>query len=182
MRTETPLMTAEEFFEQYGSGGYELIDGRVVETTPTGARKGSVGSNTAYQLQSFLERTDLGHGFSNDTLFVLRKNPDTLRGPDLCYASYKILPTLDEPDGPLRVAPEVTFEILSPSDVWSDVVATANEYMKTGVQVAIVLDPQTQTATIFRPNSAPQNLEANDELTIPDHLPGFAVPVRRFFE
>ncbi len=177
-----PLMTAEDFFRDYGSGGYELIEGRVVENAMPGGKHGKACVKAGYFLQLFLDRNPIGHAFGNDTLFVIRRRPDTLRGPDVCFASYAKLPADAVPDGPLDISPEVTFEVRSPSDSWNEVTAKALDYFKAGVLVAVVLDPSNRSVTVFRPNAIPQKLEGDAVLTIPDHLPGYEVPVQRFFQ
>jgi len=48
--------------------------------------------------------------------------------------------------------------------------------------VVLVLDPPSASALVFRENEPPQRFSIGDELTISDILPGFAVPVKRFFE
>ena len=47
--------------------------------------------------------------------------------------------------------------------------------------VVIVLDPDPETAHVFRPDQPPRVLGPDDELTVPDLLGDFRVAVRRFF-
>jgi hypothetical protein len=44
-----------------------------------------------------------------------------------------------------------------------------------------VLDQQTETAHLYYPDEAPRILTADQELTLPEVLPGFRVAVSRFF-
>ena len=49
--------------------------------------------------------------------------------------------------------------------------------------VVLVLDPAIEAVTIYRETEdIPQRFSNGDELTLPDLLPGFTVPVRKFFE
>jgi hypothetical protein len=59
--------------------------------------------------------------------------------------------------------------------------AKVGEYLEAGVGVVCVLDPQTEVLHIYAEDKD-EELHGGDELTIPDHLPGLRVPVRRFFE
>ena len=178
-----PLMTGEDFFRDYGSGGYELIDGRVVENAMPGGEHGISCLSVGFYLKLFLMDNPIGRGFGNDTFFYLRRKPDTIRGPDVFFVSHAKIPAnATVPKGTLTVIPEVTFEVRSPSDSWNEATAKAFEYLSAGVQVAVVFDPDNRTATIFRPDAKPETLKADETLTIPDHLPGFSVPVHRFFE
>lgn len=51
-----------------------------------------------------------------------------------------------------------------------------------GVQVVVILDPPTESASVYRPGTRQDIFEKDQTLTLPDVLPGFAVPVARFFE
>ena len=58
----------------------------------------------------------------------------------------------------------------------------AHTYLDAGVRLVLVLDPEHDSAGIYRPDELPQRMHNGDVLTLPDVLPGFAVPVARFFE
>lgn len=176
------LLTADEFFEQYGNGGYELIDGIVTEVPMPGFKHGKVAIKVGRLVGNFVEEHNLGHVAGNDTLFQLRRGPDTLRGPDVLFVSYAKQPATDVPDGPLTVIPELVFEVRSPSDPWTEVFETMLDYLKAGVGVVVILDPKTKTASVFRPNDLQDTFQADQTLTIPDVLPGFAVVVGTLFE
>jgi len=176
------LLTAEEFYTRYGRGGYALVKGVVTEVSMPGGRHGKVCVKVAYELEAFVRANPLGHVMSNDTLVVLRRGPDTTRGSDVCFVSFDTLPKESVPDGPLTVIPELVFEVRSPSDPWTEVIEKMLDYLKAGVKVVVILDPKTQSASVFRPQDRQEMLEADQTLTIPDVLPGFAVVVGRFFE
>lgn len=78
--------------------------------------------------------------------------------------------------------PELVIEVKSPSDLWTEVLAKVVDYIRAGVRVVIVLDPATESASAFRSDTRQETFERDRELTVPDVLPGFAVPVARFFE
>jgi len=86
------------------------------------------------------------------------------------------------PEGLLDVVPELVFEVRSPSDLWTDMIAKMLEYLSAGVSVVVILDPKTKSASVFRPSDRQDVIEADGTLTVPDVLPGFAVPVRSLFE
>lgn len=180
--TAPPLVTVEQFFREHGDGGFELVKGRVIEVPMPGAKHGKVCQKVTRLVGNYVEEHSLGHVMLNDTLIVLRRGPDTSRGADVCFVSYAKLPPGDVPDGPLEVIPELVFEVRSPSDSWTDAIEKMIDYLKAGVQVVIIFDPKTTSATLFRSDVRQEMFEAGDTLTVPDLLPGFAVPVRQFFE
>ena len=83
--------------------------------------------------------------------------------------------------GYLDVVPDLVVEVRSADDRWGDILAKVHEYLDAGVGVVIVLDPEPETAHVFRSDQPPQELGPDDELTVPDLLGDFRVAVRRFF-
>jgi len=177
-----PLLTAEEFVRRYPKHWVELVDGVVKEVAMPGFEHGMVNSNTAYFISDHVRRNDMGRVVGNDTYFVTRRDPYTVRGMDVAYISYSRLPKGPVPRGALEVAPELVVEVRSLSDAWTDVFAKVEEYITAGVDVVIVLDPEKRTASTCRLNADQADFHVGDTLTIPDVLPGFAVPVAGLFE
>jgi Uma2 family endonuclease len=175
-------LTAEEFVARHGGDYVELIDG-VVEPIPMPQPlHGRVCTRAARFLDEFVENHQLGVLCSNDTFVLVRRNPDRVRGADVAYWRKSMLPEGQVPEGLIETPPELCVEVASPSNAWSDVFIKVGEYLKAGVRAVLVLDPDSVTASVYRENEFQQIFDNGDELTIPDVLPGFAVPVRRFFE
>ena len=177
------LLTAEEFFRGYAGQPYELVRGRPVEVPMAGGKHGTVCGWVSYFLLQYAVGAGTGRVMSNDTLLVTRRNPDGSRGMDVCFISYARLPKEQRtPDGPLEAIPEVVFEVRSPADRWTDVIEKVLEYLTAGVSAVVVLDPKTESASVFRPDTRQEIFEKDQTLTLPDILPGFGVPVAKFFE
>jgi Uma2 family endonuclease len=178
----TKLLTAEEFVREYDGQAVELVKGHVVELPMPTARHGKVCNWIAYFLTQFVLQRDLGHVMTNDSWIAVERDPDSVRGPDVCYFSYSRLPKGPVPEGLLDVLPELVFEVRSPSDRWTKVVEKMVEYLDGGVSVVVILDPNTQSATVYRADERQTIFEADQTLIIPDVLPEFAVPIKSFFE
>jgi Uma2 family endonuclease len=176
------LMTAEEFAARYENQRVELVRGRVVEIPMASPKHGMVCARTSALLLNFVDAHGLGRVMTNDSLFVTERNPDSTRGTDVCFLSYTRLPKGPMPEGLLDVLPELVFEVRSPSDRWTKVVAKAMEYLEAGVLVVVILDPKSESATVYRPDEREKAIERDGTLTVHDVLPGFEVPVRKFFE
>jgi Uma2 family endonuclease len=82
----------------------------------------------------------------------------------------------------LDVPPDLVFEVLSPSDRWSNVLAKIGEYLTAGVRVVCVLDPAAETAQTFYPDRPSRTLAENEAWTLPEVLGDFRVAVRQFLE
>ncbi|MEO6812086.1 MAG: Uma2 family endonuclease [Isosphaeraceae bacterium] len=183
MATAEALLTAEEF-GQRPDPGYpeELVRGRIVPMPMPKPRHGQICGQVVYLLRRSFETNDLGHVLSNDSGVITERDPDTMRGADVCFYSYARVPKGPLPEGYLEVMPELVFEVRSPDDRWRDVTAKVAEYLKAGVPFVVVLDPEPQTANLFAADHPPRVLSADDDLAIPALLGAFQVAVRRFFQ
>jgi Uma2 family endonuclease len=176
-----PVMTVDEFFRLHGDeANIELVRGQVVKYPMPGIRHGVVCLNAGSIVRDFVRANKLGRTMGNDTF--IRITADTTRGADVCYVSYAKLPPGMSPEGVLEVPPELVIEVRSPSDLWTDVLGKMLDYLRIGVPVVVILDPKTESASVFRPGDRQDIFEKDQTLTIPDVLPGFAVPVAQFFE
>jgi Uma2 family endonuclease len=177
-----PKLTVEEFFKQHGSeSNVELVRGQVVRYPMPGAEHGVVASIANFELRAFAQANKLGRVLGNDTL--IRISADTTRGADVCFLSYAKCPAEQRlPRGVLEILPELVIEVRSPSDRWTDAMTKAIDYLNAGVTAVVILDPNTQSASVFRTGDRQDTFEKDQTLTLPDVLPGFEVPVARFFE
>jgi Uma2 family endonuclease len=184
MAIGTALMTAEEYIALPDSfdGPTELVRGVLVKMPPASPRHGQICARIVYFLQRFLEDHDIGHVLSNDSGTVTERDPDTVRGPDVSYYSFERVPKGPLPDGLLDVSPDLVFEVLSPSDRWSDVQTKVAEYLDAGVRAVCIADDDTRSIHVFRLDQPMQVFKANDEFVLPEILGDFRLQVQRFFE
>lgn len=175
-----PKMTAEEFFKLHGSeSNVDLIGGEVVRYPLSGFHHGVVCSNAGSVIHGFVKANKLGRTMSNTHI---RLSAETVLGADVCFVSYAKLPPGTSPDGMLEVVPDLVVEVRSPSDLWTEALSKMLDYLRRGVPVVVILDPPTESASVFRTGTRQDTFEKHQTLTLPDVLPGFEVPVSRFFE
>jgi Uma2 family endonuclease len=184
MATATSLLTAEQYMALPDSfdGPTELVKGVLVTMTPPPPRHGEICFQTAYLLRRFLDEHPIGRVITNDSSMLTERDPDSVRGPDVSYYSYKQVPKGPLPRGLLSVPPEVVFEVRSQSDRWSELHSKVAEYLKVGVKAVCVLDDDTKSVHVFYPDREPQVLGSDDELSLPNILGEFQVKARQFFE
>lgn len=180
-----PRMTAEEFGRKYDGQRVEYVNGEVKDRPMAGGMHGVVCNWIAFYLTQHIVANALGRVFSNDTFLKtpVKEDPGRVYGPDVFFVGYDRLPKDAEvPTGTVTVVPQLVVEVRSPSDTWGYVFGKVGSYLQAGVQVVIVVDFETRTASTYRDTSPPQQIfSATDELTVPDVLPGFAVPVAALF-
>jgi Uma2 family endonuclease len=112
------LLTGEELAAMGNRGPCELIEGRLVQLSPTKPRHGEIENNLAYMLTAFVRERKLGKVQVGEVGIYTHRNPDTIRGADILFISRERL-ARTTPGKFLDVAPELVVEILSPDDSWS---------------------------------------------------------------
>ena len=160
----------------------ELVQGRIIEMPPPEPKHGRFCGKIAMFVGIYVYEHQLGEVISNDAGVITRRNPDSLRGPDIAFYSQAKLPSNDTWEGYFDFVPDLVFEVRSPSDRWSEMVQKAGEYLAAGVPIVVVLNPDTKSAHIFEGDQAPRILGPEDTLSFPGILDGFALVVGRIFE
>jgi len=176
-------MTLEEFATLPSNDRQqELVKGRLVEMNLPKPKHGFICGEIAGLLREFVKPRKLGRVFTNDSGVITERDPDSMRGPDVGFYSYERVPAGKVGDGYLDVAPELAFEVMSPDDVWPRMLEKVAEYLDAGVKVVCVADPRNETIQVHRADQPVQLLQGNDELSVPDVLPGFSCKVSQCFE
>src|SRR5688500_13031098 len=83
------LVTAEEFWRMPDGDDrhhyrWELVDGRVVRMTGPGARHAVIAARVAESLSHYARTSGVGMALG-EVRYLLDRNPDTLRGPDVSF-------------------------------------------------------------------------------------------------
>jgi Uma2 family endonuclease len=117
----------------------------------------------------------------NDSGIITERSPDTVRGTGVAFCSFARIPPGPSAWDDLSVAPEVVFEVRSPTDYWPRLLNKIAEYLDAGVGVVCVADESTQSVYVYRQGDN-FSVASVQELHLPELHPAFRVPVRRFFE
>lgn len=183
MATATSVMTAEEYLTIPDCGQpTELVRGEVLTMNPPMSRHGQICAKVARIIGNYADEHDIGHVLGNDSGVITKRNPDTVRGADVAFYSYDRVPKGPLPQGYLSVPPDIVFEVLSPSERRTMVLAKVAEYLEAGVKVVCVLDDEPRRADLYYDDKPAVTLQSGDELSFPEILGDFCVPVGRFFE
>lgn len=178
----TQLMTIDEL-EREGApeGRWELIDGELVEMSPSGPLASTTAVWIAHLLINYVTPRRLGSILGADGGFVLFPNRQIVRVPDVAFVRAERLPPKDDQGGFLRLAPDLAVEVISPSERPSEIAAKVAMYLDAGVQLIWLVDSRTRTVTIHAPERDVRILGGNDEIDGGDVLPGFSVAVADLF-
>jgi Uma2 family endonuclease len=183
--TKPKLMTAEQFFDWVHrptneNKWFELVRGEVIELPPPGRPHGVVTGNAVWILGGYVRKRRKGYLASNDAGVILERDPDTVRGPDVAlYEDAQSFEGLPAKYG--EIPPRLAVEVLSPDDRADRLMHKITDYLRTGVALVWLIDPELRTVTVYRPDKGPRVYHENEELTGEDVLPGFRCGVADFF-
>ena len=178
-------MNAEQFFDwcnrpENRDRHFELDRGEVVEVSRPGERHGFVCLNVGRILGNYTYQRRKGYACSNDTGLILERDPDTVRGPDVVL--YNDVRRYDDLNPRYSdQLPTLAVEVLSPNDKWAKVTRRITEFLRRGIAVVWLVDPEGQSVTVYRPSQFPLVCEGTDELTGGPELPEFRCRVADFF-
>lgn len=183
MATIEALLTAEAFLDLPDDGqSTELVKGKVVAMTPPGQPHGLVCIEIGFILRTYLATHNIGRAVGNDSACITERNPDSVRGPDVSFYRHDQIPAKPFAPGYWKAVPPLVFEVLSPSDRWPDMLEKVAEYLRGGVMVVCVFDPDGETVQVFRADRQTQTLSGEMELKLPEVLgDDFSVPAKQFF-
>ena len=181
--TLTRLLTADDLLRLDSEGVRgELVGGILHETMPTGQEHGEIVMNLGAELRNFVKPRKLGRLTGSDAGVWLERDPDTVREPDIAYTSAARLPPGVRVRGYAEVVPDLVVEIVSPNDGRREVSDKARMWLRYGVRLVWVVQPDTSTVDVYRPDRVVLTLDEHDRLDGLDALPGFACAVRDIFD
>lgn len=185
--TEQKLMTAEEFWEmpRESDKRYELVRGVVVEKDKTmaggtGGRHGVIEARLARYIGAFVEDNGLGFATGSSSAYILARNPDLIRIPDLGFVALDRMPR-PVPSQFIPLAPDLAVEVVSPGDTASEVREKVSEYLKHGVRLIWVIYPELQTADVYTAPDQISSVSEEGTLSGGAVLPGFTLPLKTLF-
>lgn len=179
----TQLLTAEQLWEKPEEPGkrFELVRGELVEMPGTGAEHGTIAMEIIAALLAFVRPRTLGRVYAGDVTYILARNPDTLRIPDVSFVAQERIAQHGIPKGYWPFPPDLAVEIVSPNDRADAVGAKVDEYLAAGVRLVWVVWPDTSSVMVYTLDEEPREYSEGDTLDGGEVLPGFSVLVRDLF-
>lgn len=182
MSTAIKTMTAEELLAMPGDDfRYELIDGELKQMSPAGRRHGKYAARAARLLGNHVEENDLGDVYAAETGFLLKRNPDLVRAPDVAFVSKKRVEEIGDADGFFPGAPDLAIEVVSPGDTADEVEEKVALWFKHGARAVWVMYPKARAIVVHRPSGHGVRLTESDVLDGEDVVPGFRLSVADLF-
>ena len=181
MAISPKLMTADELARlPRGRARHELVRG-VLHTRPLIMwPEATAISKIIRSLGTHNEERRLGKVLGN-VGFQLTTDPDTVRAANVVFMRRDRVPPRGW-EGYVPGAPDLAVEIVSPTDMYLDIVDKIADWLEHGTRLVFVVNARRTSVVAHRPNQQSQALGMDDVLDGEDVVPGWSMPVRDLFE
>ncbi len=163
---------------------YELDEGELIIMAPAGDKHGLLAAEALLLIGPFVKEHKLGKVTAAETGFVLWTNPKTgrsvVRAPDVGFISTARL--VPQTGKFFPIPPDLAVEVVSPNDTATQIRRKANQYLKAGTRMVIVVYPDDQLVDVYQPSQPIRTYGIDDTLDGGDVLPGFQLSIRELFE
>jgi Uma2 family endonuclease len=154
-----------------------------VELQPMSTYAIRIASIIMAQLETFAAARRLGIAVS-EAIFILNPAKDIRRRPDVAFVSAATWP-LDRPlpeTGDWQVIPDLAVEVVSPNDLFEELLKKMREYFHYGVKQVWIVSPASRQVHVYDSPTQPRILSVNQELEGGALLPGFRMPLASLFQ
>ncbi len=164
-------------------GPCELVDGKIVPLPLNGRVHSLALGRIMLSVTSYVTRKRLGIVVSGEAGFVVRRDPDSVRAPDLAFVSNATLARARNGKGAFFPgAPDLAIEVLSPDDTIEAMEAKVKQYLAAGAKAVWVASPAGRDVRVYEPRRALRVVERGGVLEGGAALPGFRAKVADFFQ
>jgi Uma2 family endonuclease len=175
-------MTADELLLLPDDGQrHELVKGELRTMPPAGFDHGGRVVKLTTPLDQYVTANRLGWVVAAETGFILSREPDTVRAPDIGFVRQERILAAGPTKGFWAGAPDLAVEVMSPGDKVFEVDEKVEEWLEAGTGMVWVVNPRRRTVTVYRPGARPVILTEDDILDGHDVVPGFHYRVGDIF-
>ncbi|MBD1854579.1 Uma2 family endonuclease [Leptolyngbya boryana FACHB-1624] len=154
----------------------------LILTSPVGGDSGRREASYIADLIIWNRQTGLGEVFSSSTMFKLPGGGD--RSPDAAWVERSRWQTLtaEQRQKFPPIAPDFVLELRSRTDSLETLQEKMQEYMTSGVQLGLMVNPQNQEIEIYRQGQLREVRSLPTQFSGEAVLPGFMLQIDRFVE
>jgi Uma2 family endonuclease len=175
--TQMTVKDLEQLQATLNQAGYdyqlELEDGKIIVVGPSDIDSSEIGALFSRLLGNWVYPRRLGRVLDSAGGFIL---PNTdLKAPDVSFVRASRLRQRRRYFA--EMVPDLVVEIKSQSDRIKPLKEKIHMFLSLGAVVGILIDPDKETVTVYRPTGEPTVLSNGDILTIPELFPGLELPI-----
>lgn len=176
------IYTPDDLLRMPDGKRFELVDGQLVEQE-MGILEGRVAVLIGGMISAFIESNQLGSAFGSELGYrCFPWEPNKIRKPDASFIAADRLTAEMFTAGFAEIAPDLAIEVVSPNDPYREVETKVDEYLRAGVRLIWVLNPERQLVRVHRLDGTVSEVARGGMLSGEDVLPGFSTPVAPLFE
>lgn len=174
--------TLDEFLAApAGEPEVELIEGEAVPKPMVGKKRSLLVSRLIYLLQAYVEQSASASDVDTE-LRHLNREQEWVFLPDISVTLRERLPGVALAENqPVEVMPDFAIEVLSPDDRPGRIAQKIAQYMRAGVRLLWIVDPETEQVTAWSPDAPPVTAASEGVLSAAPVLPGFSVDLEALF-
>ena len=173
--------TPEEFEQLPNAEQYELLDGCLVERNMS-FYSGIVSNEISWRVSVHVHGHSLGRvlGVASG-LQIFANKPGRVVFTDGAFIRKERLPERYQFRGWGHIAPDLVWEVVSPTDLAENVQKKARDYLAAGVRLVWVVYPLTRHVDVYRIDGSRSTVNETGALSGEDILNGFEVLVGDLF-
>lgn len=176
------LLTAEEFAAlPLGELRSELIEGVLHTMPPAFEDHGEITVRLTILLGQYVLAHQLGKMYAAETGFLIARNPDTVRAPDLAFTRKERAPSPGPAPRWVPVIPDLVAEVASSGDRPAEIRRKAEMWVEVGVRLVWIVLPVERVIEVHRAGQPVVTLDEAATLDGADIVPGFSTPVAAIF-
>lgn len=172
--------TPDDLLAMEGDERFELVDGHLVSTDMSGLAA-AIASRLVLRLAALVESQNLGLVMTSDASYrCFAEDVERVRRPDVSFIERSRL----RPElliGHIPIAPDLAVEVVSPGDLFVDVRRKVGEYLRAGVRLVWVINPDEAEVQVFRVGGTYSLVRSGETLDGEEVVPGLRIPLAELF-
>ncbi len=157
-------------------------EGQLIFMSPTGGETGDRNSELLFQIKLWNKQSKSGKVFDSSTGF--RLSNDAVRSPDVSWIPLSQWNSLTKQQRRkyLPIDPYFVIELMSPTDILSNVQNKMREYMNCGVKLGWLINPDDRQVEIYRHGQDKEVLDNPQTLSGENIMPNLVVSLEEIFD
>jgi Uma2 family endonuclease len=156
-------------------------EGKLIVAPPPGTWTGKRNADLVFQLELWNRQRKLGEAFGVDTGF---RFPDgSILAPDAAWVEASRCAALTDGDREkyAPIAPDVAFELTSPTDRLNAVRKKMQAYLRNGVRLGVLIAVAARSVELYRPSRPVEAHAHPTHVPLDPELPGFVLETAELF-
>ncbi len=156
---KTTAVTLDELMALGPDVWVEVINGEIVEMSPSGGLHHVIAGNVFRILDSYVQAKGIGTIFMDGLIYLMHYDHKGLKDalvPDVSFIRKESFPDDWDVNLPFPGTPDLAVEVISPSEGAADVTAKVRKYLDRGTTQVWVVYPDSQEVYQYRRDSKPE--------------------------